>query len=173
MAFHICPRCGKSFPRKGRGKYCSFFCRSWRPVEERLWARLKISDSGCWEWQGGKDQDGYGALRWGWEQRAHRVAYWIARGSYDRSLQVLHTCDNPACCNPNHLFLGTAADNNRDMVQKGRAKPGNVGKLSSDDVRLARRLVSNGVSQRQVGFMLGISWKQIWKIVHGQSYKHV
>ena len=76
----------------------------------------------CWPWTGFKDDDGYG--RYG-RQRAHRVAYKLAIGPIPAGFLVRHvTCDNPPCCNPVHLAIGTAADNSADMVAKGRQAKG-------------------------------------------------
>jgi len=86
----------------------------------------------CWEWQGSRckptrryamsDYD-YGVLRFDYKLRlAHRVAWEVHHGDIPDGLRVLHTCDNPPCVNPNHLFLGTALDNTLDGVAKGRIK---------------------------------------------------
>lgn len=75
----------------------------------------------CWEWTGNKAR-GYGQIMVGGKvHKAHRLAYFIAHGAFDWSMFVCHTCDNPSCCNPSHLFLGTCSDNFQDMLKKGRA----------------------------------------------------
>lgn len=80
----------------------------------------------CWIWQGGKDKDGYGqcqSSRWGEElgvSRSHQMAYLTWVGSNPYHLCVCHTCDTPSCINPEHLFLGTVAENNQDKINKGR-----------------------------------------------------
>ena len=75
----------------------------------------------CWLWQPGKDKDGYGKIKVaGKHLRAHRLSYELYVGPIPESVMVLHRCDVPGCVNPDHLWLGTALDNNRDRDQKGR-----------------------------------------------------
>lgn len=81
--------------------------------------------NGCWEWVGVRNKKGYGRLHVGDRGKvkkifAHRLSYFLAFGKYDYSLHVLHTCDNPRCVNPRHLWLGTNVDNQKDSVAKGR-----------------------------------------------------
>lgn len=89
----------------------------------RLAAGLQDGPWGCWLWTGSKNAKGYGQISIAWSKPAftHRVAWMIAHGEWPGELCVLHRCDVPACCNPDHLFLGTRADNNADMRAKGRA----------------------------------------------------
>jgi hypothetical protein len=80
---------------------------------------------GCWEWQGSLNRLGYGRFtnfdgRRDW--LAHRLSYRLFIGEFDEELRVCHSCDNPRCVNPNHLFLGTAKDNTQDSIRKGRFK---------------------------------------------------
>jgi hypothetical protein len=90
----------------------------------RVWLGIKYAESGCWLWTGAKTEFGYGKIGAGGcgkgMLRVHRVM-WAA---YNRALKpgecVLHHCDTPACCNPSHLFVGSKADNTRDMASKGR-----------------------------------------------------
>lgn len=93
------------------------------PIEERFWGKVnRIGFEECWEWMAARDPNGYGRIG-GKRPRAelaHRVAYRLTRGDIPLGLHVCHSCDNPPCCNPNHLFLGTDLDNNRDMRAKGR-----------------------------------------------------
>jgi hypothetical protein len=90
-------------------------------LEARFWAKVSKSP-GCWEWTACKSPAGYG--RFIVKDRsypAHRIARWLATGEWPGELFTCHVCDNPGCCNPDHLFLGTPADNMRDMSRKGRA----------------------------------------------------
>ena len=95
-----------------------------RPLKERLIDKLDMSGD-CWEFQGCRTDFGHGQIsadRKNIRLRAHRVAWEIWKGPIPEGLCVLHKCDNPPCCNPEHLFLGTKKDNTRDMISKGRWK---------------------------------------------------
>lgn len=94
---------------------------------ERFWSRVKRGD-GCWEWQGGSNQYGYGLFtRRGCDTKvtrvASRISWELAHGPIPQGMVVCHKCDNPPCVNPDHLFIGTHLDNMRDMVAKGRSVP--------------------------------------------------
>ena len=99
---------------------------SLRPVSERFWARIVEQPNGCREWTGGASSAGYGQLWFeGKLVYAHRLAWILVNGPIPEGLFVCHKCDNPPCCNvEGHLFLGTATDNMRDMIAKGRGRYG-------------------------------------------------
>jgi hypothetical protein len=91
-----------------------------RSVEDRFWEKADTSGE-CWEWTAGKFNTGYGQFSVdGAPQLAHRFSYEMHYGKISDGLHVLHTCDNPPCVNPEHLWLGTQADNNEDRDKKGR-----------------------------------------------------
>ncbi len=90
------------------------------PFEERFWARVAKTDT-CWEWQGARLPTGYGRVTFDGENTsAHRAAWILTKGPIPDGQHVCHTCDNPPCCNPLHLFLGTHRDNMQDAQRKGR-----------------------------------------------------
>jgi len=97
-----------------------------RSIEQKhvdFWRYVDQPQVGCWEWQRGHNAKGYGQVWFCGEMRdAHRLAWFLAVGEIPNGLCVLHTCDNPSCCNPVHLWLGTKADNTRDALAKGRLR---------------------------------------------------
>lgn len=123
---------------------------------------IKIQEDGCWQFCGPKTHNGYGSFgiggRSGTNVRAHRLAYELFIGPIPKDLLVLHTCDFRSCCNPSHLKLGTAFDNTKDMIEKGRAKlANNVSTWSAEKSALAVAMKTEGYSHRQIGEALGYS----------------
>ena len=110
----------------------------WRALIERV---LHDPDTGCWVWQGARDDRGYGVLRFrGHLERAHRLALGQLLGRMPHPM-ALHRCDNPACCNPRHLYEGNARDNARDCWERGRRTGAMVQGVRNGRARLTPALV--------------------------------
>lgn len=146
-----CLICGTTFvaPPSERRKYCSHPCYAksrHKPIEVAFWQRVTKSD-GCWEWSGARLPSGYGVIstraRSGGNTLAHRISWELHNGQIPNGLLVCHTCDNPPCVNPDHLFLGTGADNSQDMSAKGRTAKA-VTKLTPEKVQAIRNRHANG-----------------------------
>jgi len=151
-----------------------------------FWSKVDISESrlSCWEWQGARKPKGYGNCRIdGQYLPTHRVSFWLANGDFPARFQVCHTCDNPSCCNPSHLMLGTSTSNFIDMLIKNRAgfhKNRAIGtrnanaKLSDAVVAEIRRLYRSGLAnQYQLAARFGVSQVAIGQIVRNETWRHV
>jgi len=145
---------------------------------DRFWAKVdRRGPDECWPWMGAKWQSGYGIVRIEERRfRVHRVAYALAKGLIPDGLHVLHLCDNPPCCNPAHLFLGTHAENMADMGAKGRQR-GPAGenhhraKLTVADVHTIREWAPAGWSQRDLADAFGVSRTIIGRVLRRQIWK--
>jgi len=134
--------------------------------------------AGCWEWTGSRDPNGYGRLNiGGYPALAHRLSWQVHCHEISPEQHVLHRCDNPACVRPDHLFLGDQADNNHDMIAKGRFSPGvSLGedhghaKLTDDDVRAIR---AHPGPQTAIAKQFGISQAQVSDIKRRKSWAHL
>jgi hypothetical protein len=151
----------------------------WGRPRDRFWASVKKDPRSCWEWQGHCKSGGYGYVRWrGPQQLAHRVAWELEVGPIPEGLRVLHKCDNPPCVRPDHLFLGTQADNVADMVAKGRGRAprgaANANaKLSIEQVVEIRRRYADGEFQTALAREFGVSAGAVAGIVHRRRWAHV
>lgn len=137
-------------------------------------------DGECWPWTMGCDKDGYGEIATGGSskhRRAHVVAWEQANGrSVPPGHCVLHTCDNPPCCNPGHLFLGTNLDNIWDKVAKNRQARGEnhpKAKLTGEQVLCIRRAWQRGMTLTQLGIEYQTSTQNIYAIVNRKSWTHI
>lgn len=127
-------------------------------THETFLGRIKISENGCWEWQHSKDKRGYGKISIkGKSWRSHRYAYQYYKGEIGE-LSVLHKCDNPPCCNPDHLFLGNTYENAIDMLKKGR---GGKTKLTLDNIFEIRELSALEIPRIVISEYLEIKRKQL------------
>lgn len=144
-----------------------------RTPAARLAARTEPdTNGGCLLWTGCTIKDGYGHIRVnGKLVLTHRLAWSVANGPVPAGQQVLHRCDVPACVNPDHLFLGTHADNMADKTTKGR---NNLAKLTAADVLAIRaRLAVGGESQLAIGRDFGVSQAAVSFVKLGKRWSHL
>lgn len=131
----------------------------------------------CWVWTAHTVRGGYGQMSLqGKNRAAHRASWEIRNGAIPGGLCVLHKCDNPPCVRPSHLWLGTKADNNADMVAKGRSCIGErnpKAKLDDFSARLVRRLHKRGLSPSMLGRVFGVSQSVASKVCLGKLWRHV
>jgi hypothetical protein len=183
-----CAYCGVTFYRRPShtGPTCSHRCRGMLkrvPLAERFWNRVDKSGGpdACWPWQGFRNRDGYGTV--GADKNIHeqrslltnRVAWALTKGPIPEGMSVLHSCDNPPCCNPRHLFLGTTQDNRLDQKLKGRVPSGTRhcrARFTQEQVDAIRaRYAAGGTSQHALAREYGVAVMIINRLVRGLSYK--
>lgn len=148
----------------------------------RFWKQIAIAGpDDCWLWHG-RQTKGYGSIhftRGAWDYThayAHRVAYFLANGTFNESLLVCHSCDTPLCCNARHLFLGTHSENMEDAVFKERTATGSRhgrSKLTEDQVKEIRRLANGGILNKELADNFQISPHMISRIVKRHNWKHI
>lgn len=146
------------------------------PVADRLNARLDKSGD-CWIWTGHKKASGHAQInRNGKHEYAHRIAWELANGPIPEGMQICHKCDNPPCCNPDHLFLGTQRDNMADKVSKGRQIRGSAaGKsnLTERDVVIIRERHAAGETFKLIARDYDVTDAAVRHIVNRKNWKHV
>jgi hypothetical protein len=151
-------------------------------VVKRFWEKVEnVGGDGCWIWTAFRNLGGYGKFASKTNTFAHRLSWIIANGPIPTGMIVCHRCDNPACVNPAHLFLGSHADNVADKMRKGRGRwKGNPGSdngwsvLTEQDVLQIRRLFDGKRgSQAALARQFGVSRQQIWRIVRNFEWTHL
>lgn len=184
-----CAYCGTPFYaaawrlRRRSAVYCSrpcYYAGRVRPLSARVWSKVRRTAT-CWLWTGATNRSGYGwvnrGARGAQPMLAHRFTFEETYGPIPEGLGVLHRCDRPACVRPEHLFLGTQADNSADMVAKGRQRrgerrPGAV--LTDAIVREARvRHAAGGISILALARQYGVNGTVMWDVLNGTRWKHV
>ena len=148
------------------------------PIAERLWRKVTRAD-GCWLWTGARCPKGYGSIGLGGYKgghiKAHRLSWQIKNGPIPEGMCVLHRCDVPSCVNPEHLFLGTVAENNRDRERKGRSAPVQLErhpntKLTNAQVLEIYRRSHEGSALVVLATEYGVSASVIGEIKQGRSW---
>lgn len=142
-------------------------------IEDRFFSRFIKMDSGCWQWTAHADKNGYGVLPGDKKNiRAHRLSYEIHVGQIPKELFVCHRCDNPGCVNPDHLFLGTAKDNNQDSLKKGRHYVGEKNgraKLTWEKVKNIRQ---SNKSKKELAIIYEVSVQTIKAVKNNKVWKN-
>jgi hypothetical protein len=178
-----CLKCGADFlttvsnVNAGYGKYCGIPCqraaRPRRSPEERFWEKVRKTN-GCWLWTGAADKFGYGSFMPDTQAKvllkAPRYSWELHHGPVPEGHFVCHHCDNPACVRPDHLFIGTPADNSRDMATKERSGKKS---LTARDVRTMRALRKKGLTVEAIGRRFGVGPSAASSAIRGRTWKHV
>lgn len=145
---------------------------------ERFNRMVAVGSSDCWYWIGSVDALGYGRFLALGENRAHRASYRLFKGDIPNGKFVMHTCDTRCCVNPDHLILGTQADNVKDMVQKGRNRTvklcgerNPMSKLTAENVAEIRRRVAHGEKQKSMCAIFNVSPMTISRVVRGELWQ--
>jgi hypothetical protein len=140
----------------------------------RFWAKVDVRRVGeCWPWRAARNEHSYGVFRVaGRNVKAHRQAMEI---SADITLTpdqvVLHSCDNPSCCNPAHLVLGSQEDNIADMVAKGRQRGSRHSRLTPDQITTIRTELTAGATQHELAERFGVSPSYLSMLAAGKRWR--
>lgn len=148
-----------------------------KKIKERFWAKVKKGgEDDCWEWIGAKARKyGYSKIK-GKFIGAHKLSYKINKGLIPKGILVLHSCDNPPCVNPKHLWLGTQLENMKDRDKKGRMARGEkigICKLTQKQVNEIREKYNKrDISQRGLAKQYKISQFNISLIINNKTWKN-
>jgi hypothetical protein len=179
-----CEYCSKPFVVKGycvdqgQGRFCSITCanKGKNPsLSARFWSYIKKGPD-CWIWTGTIEKDGYGVIQnEGRQIRAQRLSYELHHGPIPKGKHVLHRCDNRACVNPEHLFVGTNLDNIADKVAKGRQACGPHSarnKLSEKDIVNIRTMSRKGATQTSIAKKYNVRPVTVRNIVKRKTWQN-
>lgn len=138
---------------------------------QRFWSKVEKTES-CWNWTQGLDRRGYGQIKISARNYgAHRLSWFIHNGSIPTNLSVCHRCDRPSCIRPDHLFLGTHAENMADMHKKNRHRVGS--KLTAEQVRQIKQMYQEGITQSEIASIMNVTFSNISYILSGKTWKHI
>lgn len=147
---------------------------------KRFWSKIaRGSRDECWPWNAAKNSAGYGHIIFqGKNHLAHRIAYFLENGPLPPGLLICHTCDNPLCCNPDHLFQGTNADNVADMEAKGRGvhprgQSNGRARLTAADVIAMRAMRNGGATLAALGFHFRVRLQTVHAAVTRKTWRHL
>jgi len=144
--------------------------------EVLFWIKVAVGTKGkCWKWLASKGVGGYGQFRVGKRMvKASHVAYYLSKGRWPpKGLEVCHTCDNPSCVNPDHLWIGTRLENARDAVAKGRYRglkgsKNPSAKFSDATIKLVFKLKKQGYTNASISRELKISTTHVSNLINGK-----
>lgn len=180
---YTCKNCGRQFfSWRLRRVFCCRACRNTfygSATPEQFWRKVdkETTPSGCWPWTGAINRYGYGKVEWKYRSStSHRVAWELTYGVIPVGLCVCHACDNPICCRPDHLWLGTNADNVADREAKGRGwksmgELDGMAKLTWKEADYIREQVANGQTQRCLAVKFRVSPATICMIVGNKAWR--
>lgn len=148
-------------------------------IKERLLEKCSVESNGCWLFTGYNDELGYGIIAYkGSANKAHRISWLVHNGNIPQGKNVLHKCDVRNCINPEHLFIGTQADNVNDMIAKGRkhtmkgvTHPGC--RLSEANIGEIKRLLTEGKKQAWIARKFKTTDQNIYRIKTGKTWGHL
>jgi len=131
---------------------------------------VRVADSGCWEWTASTLPSGYGRFKFHDELYAHRFSFYIFKGDLCEGMEICHTCDNPKCVNPAHLWQGSKTENMQDAATKGRT---NTVKLTPDDVRRIRSMRNLKYSIADIAKHFGITTTIVYDIINRRTWDYI
>lgn len=159
-------------------KYCNAECRALdNTIERRFWRKVRVAGvDDCWEWLGALLTDGYGTFTVdNRPKRATHVAWFIEHGEWPHE-QMCHTCDNPRCVNPRHLYDADQSTNILDAYQKGRAQRGENHRsavLTEADVLEIWRMIGDGLGDAEIAASFGVNHGTVYWIRSGRNWRHI